>query len=277
MTRSATRVLTARVLTAVLLTAVLPVLAGPAGFGAVASAAPPAWVPLPEAQVAAAVTAAHSAEAIGFARTNFRRPGQADPGVITVADTGVPAYTLDPAFVRGEGAGRVAVLEYVAVVARAQDGRTATIQAAPDARAGWRVGSVLSGDDETRLATRLPAGAVLLDEPQINGWYALSTDGVRLLRASLPQTPVGAFVPLASYQRQVHDRYADKQPGSRYQRDGGLGFAQHPETATAGTPGWWWPGVAGVVVLLVVTVVIRRARSKAPARDGEFKVATGNP
>jgi hypothetical protein len=173
-----------------------------------------------------------------------------------VADTGVPAYTLDPAFVRGHGGGRVAVLEYVAVVARAQDGRTATIQAAPDAQAGWRVGSVLSGDDETRLATGLRPGAVLLDEPQINGWYELSAAGVRLLRASLPQTPVGEFVPLASYQRQVHDRYADKQPGSQYQRDGGLGFAQHPEPAAPGTPGWWWLATAAAVVLLVAAVVV---------------------
>jgi hypothetical protein len=266
MTRSAVKVLTAVVLA----------LASTAGFGAAASAAPPAWVPLPDAQVAAAVTAAHSDRAISFARTNFRRSGQPDPGVITVAGTGVPAYTLDPAFVRGDGAGRVAVLEYVAVVARAQDGRTATIQAAPDA-AGWRVGSVLSGDDETRLATRLPAGAVLLDEPQINGWYALSADGVRLLQASLPQTPVGAFVPLASYQRQVHDRYADKQPGSQYQRDGGLGFAQHPETAAPGTSVWWWIGVAGVVVLLVAValVVARRGRRASTARSAE--VAAGNP
>ncbi|MFG1647800.1 hypothetical protein ACGFMK_46575, partial [Amycolatopsis sp. NPDC049252] len=175
---------------------------------------------------------------------------------------------------RGEGGGRVAVLEYVAVVARAQDGRTATIQAAPDAQAGWQVGSVLSGDDETRLATRLPAGAVLLDEPQINGWYALSADGVRLLRASLPQTPVGAFVPLPDYQRQVHDRYADKQPGSQYQRDGGLGFAQHPETAVAGTSGWWWAGLAG---LLVVVLIVWWARRKSPVRRDEVKTATGNP
>lgn len=243
MTRSATRVLTAVVLT----------LAGSAGFGAAASATQPAWVPVPAAQVAAAVTAAHSDRAISFARTNFRRSGQPDPGAITVAATGVPAYTLDPAFVRGDGAGRVAVLEYVAVVARAQDGRTATIQAAPDARAGWRVGSVLSGDDETRLATRLRPGAVLLDEPQINGWYELGTGGVRLLQASLPQTPVGEFVPLASYQRQVHDRYADKQPGSQYQRDGGLGFAQHPEAVAPGMSGWWGIGVAAVVLLAVLT------------------------
>ncbi|MDT7797087.1 MAG: hypothetical protein QOI78_520 [Actinomycetota bacterium] len=264
MTRSATKVLTAVVLA----------LAAPAGFGAVASAAPPAWVPVPAAQVAAAVTAAHSDRAISFARTNFRRPGQPDPGVITVADTGVPAYTLDPVFVRGDGDGRVAVLEYVAVVARAQDGRTATIQAAPDAQAGWQVGSVLSGDDETRLATRLPAGAVLLDEPQINGWYALSADGVRLLQASLPQTPVGVFVPLANYQRQVHGRYADKQPGSRYQRDGGLGFAQHPEPAAAGTSGRWWFGLA---VLLVIVFVVWFARRKSPVRREEFKLTAGNP
>ncbi|WP_143168546.1 hypothetical protein [Amycolatopsis australiensis] len=212
------------------------------GSPGAATAVAPVWVPLTADRLAAAVAAAHTPEAIGYARTNLRRPGRPEPAGITVAATGIPAYTLDPAFVRGDGTGPAAVLAYVAVVARAADGRTTTIEATP-AAAGWRVTTALSGDDETRLARELRPGTVLLSEPQINGWYELGPGGVRLLRASLPQNPVGALVPLTEYQHQVHDRYADKQPGA------------------ARSPAWPWWSAAGAAVAAAAVFGLRRLRT----------------
>lgn len=226
------------------------------GVPSPAAAAAPAWEPTTASQLSAAVVAAHTPRALGYARTNLRRPGQPEPAGITVADTGIPAYTLAPAFVR-DGTGPAAVLRYVAVVARTPDGRTSTIEAAPSTAgrpdSGWRVDSVLSGDDETRLARQLHPGTVLLNEPQINGWYELGATGVRLLRASLPQSAVGAFVSLADYQRQVHDRYADKQ------------VAAHPAAAPAAgsTLARWWPaGAAAVIVAAAAAAMTARRRHR---------------
>ncbi|SHG25647.1 hypothetical protein SAMN05444320_107210 [Streptoalloteichus hindustanus] len=260
-----------------MLAAAVLLIACSVGFGGVtAVAASPVWVDPSAEQVSAAVTAAHSTEAIGYARSNFRRPGHPDPGAITVGTTGTPVFTLDPAFVRGENTGPAAVLAYVAVVAHAQDGSAATIQVTPESPGRpdtkWRVDTVLSGDDEHQLTSQLSAGAVLLNEPQINGWYALGKDGVRLLRASMPQSPVGALVPLDAYQRQVRDRYADKQPQFQNPRDGESGLAQprptSPPAAQAehGTSGLV-PWIAGgsVLLLLGAAYLVRRLRARRHA------------
>lgn len=231
-----------------LLAAVLLWQAAPVPAAAVA----PAWVPPTPAQLSAAVAAAHAPEAVSYARTNLRRPGRPEPAGITVEDKGTPAYTLDPAFVRGDAPGPAAVLAYVAVVARTGDGRVTTIQATPAVaghpESGWHAGSALSGDDEVRLAAELHPGTVLLSEPQINGWYELGDGGVRLLRASLPQNPVGALVPLGEYQRQVHDRYADKQPGAAR-------LAGPPPTPSRP---WWLLGVGGAILVAGAAVWARR-------------------
>ncbi|MCP2257137.1 hypothetical protein LX15_000822 [Streptoalloteichus tenebrarius] len=218
------------------------------------------------------MAAAHSTEAIGYARSNFRGPGHQDPGAITVETTGVPVYALDPAFVRGETVGSVATLAYVAVVAHAQNGGTATIQVTPASPGHlgteWRVDTVLSGDDERQLAGQLPSDTVLLSEPQINGWYALSDDGVRLLRASLPQSAVGVFVPLGEYQRQVRDRYADKQPGSAHHRDSRPAGEQQaqpsgaPRGARSSESSSSVPWLAAAVALLLGVAYLARRRCR---------------
>lgn len=222
-----------------------------------ATAGVPAWEPPTSAQLSAAVSAAHTPRAFSYAQTNLRRPGRPEPAGITVAETGIPAYTLAPAFVHN-GTGPAALLQYVAVVARTADGRTSTIQAAPSVPgrpdSGWRVDSVLSGDDETQLTRQLAPGTVLLNEPQINGWYALDANGVRLLRASLPQNPVGTLVPLHDYQRQVYARYADKHP---------LKPTAATTIQTSSRP-WWLVGALAVVaaVAAVWTVARRRRRHR---------------
>ncbi|NBH12127.1 hypothetical protein [Amycolatopsis sp. SID8362] len=223
----------------------------------VSGPAAPAWQPPTDAQLSAAVTAAHTPRALSFARTNLRRPGQPEPAGIVVANTGIPAYTLSPAFVR-DGSGPAARLRYVAVVARTADGRSGTIQSAPVAGrpdSGWQVDSVLSGDDETQLSRQLRPGTVLLNEPQINGWYELGEDGVRLLRASLPQTPVGAFVPLREYQRQVHSRYADKQSAG-------------PVATRPPVRPWWLLGSAAIIVVVAAAFARHRVTARGRSRLG---------
>ncbi|MDT8915204.1 hypothetical protein [Amycolatopsis sp. PS_44_ISF1] len=223
--------------------------------------------PVTPAQVSAAVAAAHSPQAVGFVRSNLRRPGQSEVGPITVTDQGVPAYTLSKDFVLERPDAPAGELGYIAVVATVPGGEPTTIKVVPDGP-GWHVMAALSGDDERRLSAGLAPGEVLLYEPQINGWYALTGDGVRLLQSSLPQNPVGRFVPLSQYQSQVHARYADKMPGSDYQRRGGIGFTQgqaQPQSAApggSGGSGWWWLGgaVLAAVALAGLAVRYRRVR-----------------
>jgi hypothetical protein len=229
----------------------------------------PGAVAVGPAELSSAVAAARTPQAVSIARTNLGQRGFPEPATVAVAGSGIPAYTLDPGFVRGDPGAPAGRLAYVAVVATAPDGRRATIQATPDPVAGWAVGGVLSGDDENRLGKELPPGGVLLNEPQINGWYALTADGVRLLQASLPQNPAGQLIPLADYQRQVHARYADKFAGSDYQREGKIGFVQptpapphaNPAGRSTGDLAWWGAGAVGVLLAAAVAALRRHRRS----------------
>ncbi|MFI9449898.1 hypothetical protein [Amycolatopsis sp. NPDC052450] len=214
--------------------------------------------------LAAAVRVAGQPDAIGLARSNFRQVHQLEPQRITMGDKGVPVYTLNPDFVRGIAGAPAGALSSIAVTATADSGQKATLQAMPDGPGKWVAASVFSGNDEETLSARLKPGSVLLNEPQINGWYELGPGGVVLLQASMPQSPVGEFVPLSDYQRQVRGRYADKLPGSDYQRDRGIGFTQAvPPPVDTGLPvaivaGLIAAGAAGAGVVLVAVWRKRR-------------------
>ncbi|MCU1681278.1 MAG: hypothetical protein JWQ81_2017 [Amycolatopsis sp.] len=261
--------------------------AGVSSIPTAALADTPAQVqPLSPAEVSAAVKAAHAPGAISYAKTNFRQNGHPDPATLAVAGSGFVAYTLNPDFVRGIPGAPAGIFDYVAVPVTAPDGRTATIQATvdpADPSHSWTVSSVLSGDYEKTLSAKLSPGAALLGEPQINGWYELTGNGVRLLQASLPQTPVGQLVPLADYQRQVHDRYADKLPGSTYQQNGGIGFKQNPAPAApapaapSNTSGYLGIGAAALVVLIGAVVLVARGRKRADQSHSMSTPATPGP
>ncbi|GLW93273.1 hypothetical protein [Actinokineospora globicatena] len=226
-------------------------------------------VPLPRTALDAAVAAATTPQAISFARTNFKQGGHPEPATITVAGSGLPVYALAPDFVRGDPAAAPGRFAYVAVVATADDGRQATMAAAPDPDGTWHITGVLSGADEHHLAPNLPTNGVLLNEPQINGWYALTPTAVTLLQASLPQTPLNTPIPLTDYQHQVNTRYADKLPGSTYQNNSGLGFkvttpapaAQPPPTPNRTL---WWLTLTAIaaVALTTATLAWRRTHSQ---------------
>ncbi|MCP2341291.1 hypothetical protein [Actinomadura rupiterrae] len=131
----------------------------------------------------------------------------------------VPVYELDPAFVTGRAAapGRLA---YLASPAAASDGQTASVWSAR-VRGAWKVVNIASGTDEQKYARAAGAGSTAFHEPQIDAWYALRGSTVVPLNA--PARTAGASLPLAAYQRLVHQRYADKLPGSSYARQGAAG------------------------------------------------------
>ncbi|MFE3200569.1 hypothetical protein [Embleya sp. NPDC059237] len=181
----------------------------------------------------------------------------------------VPVYSLNADFVRGgNSSAPVANFAYLATEARSAAGVEATVWTVRDRASGaWRVTNVLSGADEVGYA-RQAGGDTVFTEPQIAAWYRVHEGRVLPLNPAAQQSvgPNGAI--LADYRRVVHDRYADKLPGSTYQRDGKLGgFA-----ATPSTPGTHHGGssaadialpasAAGVLVLGVGTLVIRRRRT----------------
>ncbi|MFI9006062.1 hypothetical protein ACIGNX_02355 [Actinosynnema sp. NPDC053489] len=177
------------------------------GFGGTAGAEVPAvGGTVTAADLAAARQAAIGAEAQVGA---FLRHSTASVGGDPVA-----VYELSPEFVAGTS-GTVGELGYVAVPARGADGSTASVWAVRDGR-GWSVANIATGDVEARQARRVPAGGVLLREPQTGSWYAVVGGSVRPLAG-------GPAMSVADYQRQVQRRYGDKLPGSAYDRAGTAG------------------------------------------------------
>ncbi|ANN18732.1 hypothetical protein SD37_25970 [Amycolatopsis orientalis] len=235
-------------------------------------AAPPAAagegvVPPSADEVAAAVRVAGEPGAIGLTKSNFRQVDHIEPRRITVSGHGVPVYTLNPDFVRATAGAPAGVLKSITVTATADSGQKATLQVMPEGPGAWVAAGAFSGNDEETLNARLRPGSVLLNEPQINGWYDLGRDDVVLLQASLPQTPVGKSVPLSEYQKDVHGRYGDKLAGSEYQRNRGIGFAQAgAEPVESGLPAGVVAGLiaAGAAGLGAVLFVVRRKRRLTP-------------
>ncbi|WP_410599348.1 hypothetical protein [Amycolatopsis sp. lyj-90] len=224
-------------------------------------------VPPSADDLAAAVRVAGEPGAIGLAKSNFRQVDHIEPRRITVSERGVAVYTLNPDFVRGTAGAPAGALSSVAVTATADSGQKATLQAMPDGPGKWVAAGAFSGNDEETFSARLRPGSVLLNEPQIDGWYDLGADDVVLLRASLPQSEVGKSLSLSDYQRKVHDRYGDKLPGSDYQRNQGIGFAPAgPQLVDGGVPVAILAGsiAGGVAVLALAVFLVWRKRRLTP-------------
>ncbi|GAA2081955.1 hypothetical protein GCM10009801_41370 [Streptomyces albiaxialis] len=183
----------------------------------------------PEGAAAAAHKAASADGTLGTLARFFARDGavtanKADPRVKGGA---VPVYTLARDFVAAESASRaaarpVAELELFASEAVSSDGQRASVMSARTP-GGWRVVNIATGADETRYAAKGAAkapGGTVFQEPQIDAWYVL--DGGRVL----PLDPdarkaVGAKgTSLGAYHARVHKAYADKLPGSGYDKKG---------------------------------------------------------
>ncbi|MEU6479797.1 hypothetical protein ABZ858_23460 [Streptomyces sp. NPDC047017] len=146
-------------------------------------------------------------------------------------------YSLSPDFVRGSSTSSpVARLAYLATEAHSSTGQTATVQVERDAHTKrWNMTTILSGADDLTYS-REAAGAKVFTEPQIAAWYKIDDDRVLPLNDTARRSVGASGVTVAAYQKLVHDRYADKLPGSAYQRSGKLGGFSPDTTARASTP-----------------------------------------
>jgi hypothetical protein len=171
----------------------------------------------------------------------------------SVSTEEVPVYYLAADFVQS-GRLPVAILQYKAKTATGPDGRVATVWTA-----GGQVANVASGDDESRYAKTAGAGATIFREPQVNAWYTLRGDNVVPLNESARAT-VGIGAKVAEYQRLVHAKYADKQPGSQYAKDGAAG-GYAPESAIRRSSLGWPIGGGLLALVLVMGFVMTRRQS----------------
>ncbi len=210
---------------------------------------------LAAAHATAGSAASLSAAGRFFSHTNGTAAGvaadsAADSGAVRLSGGPVAVYTLNADFVRAAGA-PVAVLNYVASTAVTADGRTASIWTARSAT-GWAVVNIASGDDEARFAAQAGPGALVFSEPQTNAWYSAKGNVILPLNEQA-RSEIGDRMTLAAYQRFVHARYADKLPGSAYDRSGKAGGygAEGPVR---------WPWLAGAALLMIGLVVVPRRR-----------------
>ncbi|MFJ9776065.1 hypothetical protein ACIRVF_33315 [Kitasatospora sp. NPDC101157] len=158
----------------------------------------------------------------------------------------VPMYELSVDFVTGKALPtpqNALRLSYLASRVSTADGHPAAVLLAPpDNRGGWRLAGIRDGDNELTLAERATAGARTFTEPQIHAWYRLTASAdVEPLNAEAT-TGLGGkqSLPLAAYQKLVTGRYANKLPGSGYDRNGlagGFGLFDGTGSAAGSAPG----------------------------------------
>lgn len=226
-----------------------------------ASAAPGAGPDL-----TAAKTAAHSTEASQLLNKAAQRTGSSAKSAagakLAVYQDTIPVYALSADFVR-TGAGDVGTLWYVATPA-AKGNTLLTLFTAPDQAGAWHPVNVATGNTEAKMAAAAH-GAKLLTEPQIGAWYAVAGSSLRALNPEATKAIGSTPISLTAYKQQVSSRYADKQAGSTYAKDGKAGG--YDATATVSTdssPGAWLVLAAGTALALAlgaVTVITRRRRT----------------
>lgn len=140
--------------------------------------------------------------------------------------TAAPAVagTPTPAELSAAPAGRtpVATMEYAATEAVDARGDSASVWTAR-VSGKWQVVNIATGSDETDYAARAGAGEVVFREPQLNAWYRVAGGRVVPLNEEARDSVGAAGAGLARYQRLVHERYADKMPGSGYDKRGAAG------------------------------------------------------
>ncbi|MEU0664161.1 hypothetical protein [Streptomyces lavendulocolor] len=173
------------------------------------------------------------------------RRGATRPNSVKVQDP-VPLYEITPAFVSGTDrpTRRTALqLSYLVSRASAPDGQRAAVLLAPGTRGvGWQLAGLRDTDAEAALAEQATDGSQVFAEPQIRAWYRVTKENTVEPLNKQAVTGLGGAraLPLASYRKLVRARYADKLPGSSYDRKGlagGFGpVAAPPEPTAAQAP-----------------------------------------
>ncbi|NYD46340.1 hypothetical protein BJY14_002323 [Actinomadura luteofluorescens] len=171
-------------------------------------------------------------------------------------------YSLNPAFVKGDGGAPVATFAYMAVGAASASGQHATVWLTRSG-AGWQVMNVISGTEEAVYPARAQGGTVFT-EPQIHAWYRLKDGRVTALNDTAASSVGRTGVTVAAYRRLVRSRYADKLPGTAYQRSGKLGGfspatgVSDPAPDRGPAPALLALGAGGAVTAAGVALVRRR-------------------
>lgn len=245
--------------------------ADPTGSTAHAAASSPAAVALAGrffASEAARTAAGHPAGA-----PNALRPA-AGPAVAGAADAAhvagptVEVDLLNPAFVAGQASAPVATPAFWATKAVAADGRTASVWTVRSGSA-WKVVNIAAGADESDYAAKAAAGGggTVFREPQINAWYVLRGGRVLPLDAEAVASVGKHGTSLAAYRRLVHGRYADKLPGSSYDKRGEGGGYQPSATASHGsdrtTVAAAGASALGLALAAAGALAVRRRRTAA--------------
>ncbi|HCA85665.1 MAG TPA: hypothetical protein DEQ61_09325, partial [Streptomyces sp.] len=160
-----------------------------------------------------------------FAREGAVARAEADP---RIEGSAVPVHMLSADFVAAEP-GTVSVpvanLEFYASRAVSSDGQEASVWTARTG-AGWTVVNIATGDDETRYAAagaRKLRGGTVFREPQIDAWYVQRGNRVLPLDKDATRAVGKDGSSLTAYQKRVHAAYADKLPGSAYDKKGKAG------------------------------------------------------
>jgi hypothetical protein len=247
---------------ATLMTAAVAAMTFAIGGVAHADTAAPAVPPAPSAtDVAAARVAANGAlPTVGeFFASGGRKP-QGDARQLAAAaaaaapridSTTVPVYYLAPAFVADVSssgtATPVAQLSFMATDAVSANGSHASVWTARVGSAGWKVVNIASGSDETTYTAQAAPGAAVFKEPQIGAWYQVVGGRVLPLNQTA-RASVGDGMPLARYHQLVRTRYADKMPGSAYDKAGRAGGFQ-PQAPSRGSSTNTAPLTAGLVLV----------------------------
>ncbi|WP_438484783.1 hypothetical protein [Streptomyces sp. S186] len=192
----------------------------------------------------------------------------------------VPLYELSPEFVTGKTrptAGSALRLSYLASRVSAAGGRQAAVLLAPEQGGrAWQLAGIRDGDADISAAERGTGRAQTFMEPQIHGWYRLTGGGSveplnQEARTALQGKP---RVSLAAYQQLVAKRYADKLPGSAYDRKGlagGYPLAEN-QTSTTSPPSSsfpWLPAASGAAALALSGATVphlRRRRRTVPGQ-----------
>ncbi|MFC8712591.1 hypothetical protein ACFUCQ_22105 [Streptomyces sp. NPDC057197] len=184
------------------------------------------------------------------------------------AGDAVPVYSLSADFVTGKAGSAPAQVAYLAVKSVSADGRQATARVEPQQH-GYAVVGMAQGTDEIGYAAKAKGGYAFT-EPQLNAWYRVSGQQVLPLNESARQSVGEHGTTLTAYQHLVHQRYADKLPGSAYQKShkyGGVTPATGTVSLADTTPRALLAGGGGAVAAgagaLLITLVTRRRDTTA--------------